>query len=253
MRVWCRGLVLTATILAGTVSVARVLAAGAVFFCSTSAFPVARGEGVYFLGAATPDTVLAGAGAMRYERELAPGRPWPTREVYGQVVSVGRLAGRDSAALEAAFAARGRREVIVVPWDRDGGCRTIVYVGSARFMEDGEAGFFSPQLRARADWAGGVPTFDAYPWSEPYPSGSAYNRRYAVHDTVTAARTADALTAEEYMELYAAIPTVGPEEPGYREQAERLWEWERRHPGLARRWPATEVLIMIRELVAPAP
>jgi hypothetical protein len=144
----------------------RVVTGGAVLFaalpvaevsrprptlCSIAPFPTGReAAATYFLGHGLPDTAAASAG------NLAPGTSgghWGSgapRSVYGQLVAVDTIAGADAGTVEATFARRGRREVVVVPWDYDAGCQPTYWTASARWIPLDRSGFYSLRLRPEA-------------------------------------------------------------------------------------------------------
>jgi hypothetical protein len=58
------------------------------------------------------------------------------------------------------------------------------------------------------------------------------------------------MTAEEFFALYTALPTVGELDRTPGQAAERLREWERAHPALARRHPGPGLLGHVYRMAA---
>jgi hypothetical protein len=138
--------------------------------------------------------------------------------------------------VEAAFRAAGTREVVLVPWEFDAGCRPAAWRGGARWAELGTPGFYVATLRARAHWAGGRPTFDVYfAGRYPYPTGSYFR-----------SAPAGALSASEYFDLYAALPSSRTPYPQRNDAARRLWGWARANAAVAAKHPAAAILAEVR-------
>ena len=194
---------------------------------------------VYFIATALPDTALAGAGPVRYERE--PGRA--QRPIHGQVAHVERIAG-DLAPMVTRAWNGASGDVVLVPWSYTADCRqTLQWGESARWVSPGTRGLFTATLRDSSQWVAGRPTFDVRaPFLEPYPAGE--------HDDVP---PDSMMSADEVFDFLQAVP------PG-----DQAWEssdpyaalapllrWAREHPGLARRYPASAALADAYEAVQP--
>lgn len=218
---------------------------GAVSMCSLVPFAAGRDSSTtFFVGTPRPDTVLAGPGVVRFE--LRPGH-WgkgKARIIYGQVVHVGRLGGAGAAAIERAFARRGSREVVVVPWDYDPGCETVPWGRSARWVTAPTPGFYTVRLRTQPAWAGDRPTFDAFAADfEPYPHGPYFARGYArAEDGTDPIRAGALLTPVEYFDLYAALPDQVQRTHTPAAALASVRAWERAHPDLVSRFPANQIL-----------
>jgi hypothetical protein len=209
--------------------------------CSLVAYDFQRQDDrSYFVAAPGPDSAMAGMGATRlgmFPEAPRPGAP-PRRPVFGQVATLQRLGGRDTAVIEAAFRAAGSREVVLVPWGFDAGCRPAVWTGSSRFAALGHPGFYVARLRERAHWAGPRPTFDVYfAGRYPYPTGSFFRGTPPGTSVMTAA---------EYFDLYEALPSSRTPMAQRQQAARRLWGWARANPGAASKAPATHVLAEVR-------
>lgn len=218
--------------------------------CSRVPFPVARNpELAVLLGSATADTILAGPGDV----EPSPGH-WGrgrNRAIYGQVVEIERLAGSDSALLSGAFQTQGNRRVLIVPWDYDPSCRTAVWSRSAQWVPLGEPGTFAVRLRPPQEWAGGIPTFDAFAADlAPYPLGLFFQHGYRGTDAL---RTQPSLSAAEYFELYLALPEREASQQNPAAAAALMAKWENENPALAVKYPATEILRWVRWRAAQRP
>ena len=215
--------------------------------CSKVPIPVGRDSGAtYFVGSATSDTLHAGVGEVRVGQDGGGGHWGPTkpRQVYGQVVEIGRLAGRGDSLLERAFRATGRRSAIIVPWDYDAGCAPVFWGTSARWIETEQPGFFILELRPERHWVGGIPVFDAFsPDLYPYPNALMYVRGYR---GTGEARRPGALTPEEYFDVYGALPTWEEMQNDPAAAESRLQALERSRPDVVGRYPAAVILRVAR-------
>jgi hypothetical protein len=196
------------------------------------------------LGSALPDTIFAGPGSVVYSNY--PGHWGDGRRdaFFAQLVDVARLAGADSQALEAHFAQHGDRRIALVPWDYAPDCRPVPWSRSARWVEDGNLAFYRLQLRAPAEWARGYPTFDVLAADlQPYPHGLFWRRGYRNSDSV---RAGLGLTATEYFDLYAVLPTREESDGQSAAAFARLDAWLIANPSIAQRYPATLTLRLLR-------
>ena len=211
--------------------------------CSVAALPVFRDPAAtYLVGIATTDTA-----------PVAPGGPSvglpgllsdPQEPANGQLLRVAQLSGIDSVRLEHAFRRRGRREALVVPWSYGPACQPIPWAASARWAPVGTPAAYRLHLRPEAEWAGGLPVFDAFRAElQPYPHGLL----------ASPPSERDTLTPAEFTALYAALPTDtdARERPAAAQRA--LAAWERANPELARRFPAVAVLRNARAAIASVP
>jgi hypothetical protein len=95
-------------------------------------------------------------------------------------------------------------------------------------------------LRPEAQWAKGIPTFDALMADlEPYPHGRFYRRE---ERGTEALKTMPSLTAAEYFELYRALPERETFRTNPAAARRVLDAWERGNPHLAKKYPASEIL-----------
>ncbi len=219
--------------------------------CSLAPFSGFRSaHQTHFIGIAAPDTVEAGPGAVKFNLEAGhSGYPRP-RLIYGQVVRIERIGGAHAEVLREHFARSSSREVILVPWDYDAGCKTSLWPGSTRWIKRDRPGFFTVTLRPQEYWVGGRPTFDAFMAAlEPYPHGEFYRHGYRGTDAL---KTGPSLSAEEYYTLYEALPDGEEFRRDPREATKALRQWKREHPALARKYPATEILEDIQYLLENA-
>ncbi len=190
--------------------------------CSLAPFPMTR-DGIHLIGAATPDTVLAGDGGVEYRLE----RGDRARAVYGQVVRVDRVGGADAAQLPP-----GTDRVVLVPWGYDAGCRTTLWSASARWAEPGERGLFTASLRPRERWVEGIPTFDEFVvYTSPYPGRLADNL------------PADSLmTVDQAFAFLQHLPLWEDVEAGGERGTKPILDWARENPALARLTPAANIV-----------
>lgn len=161
---------------------------------------------IAFIGSPLPDTVRAGAGSMHPVEEMGHFGGGAPRVAYGQRVRLDRLGDLARRALP-----RGAREVVLVPWDYATDCRPVVWQRSARWLSDGLNGLFRARLRAPADWAEGIPTFDIVgpqlqPYRELLPGATVvdavFNRMFSREPR---------LSAPELLALYDSLPPMGAE------------------------------------------
>ncbi len=213
--------------------------------CSVVPFSGLRSSQLtYFIGTATSDTVEAGPGSVQFNLEEGhSGRPQP-RTIYGQVVRAERIGGAHADLLREHFARSSSPEVVLVPWDYDAGCDRSLWPQSAHWIEPGQPGFFTVELRPREHWVGERPTFDAFMAAmEPYPHAAFYRYGYGGTDAL---RSTPSLTVEEYYALYEAMPDWREFDIAPRKSTEALWRWKRENPSLASKYPATKILESIK-------
>lgn len=215
------------------------LAMGAVVFrpalaagCSVAEFAHVRGPGLAVLIArATPDTLHAGPGLVRFRSEGGVPR------FYGQVVEVEVAGGW----------ARGRvtdgMKAVLVPWAYDAACRTLPWTDAARWVEPGVRGLFTAMLRDSAHWVNGLPTFDVHaPFTSPYPSKSRLGRR-AADSTLTIEELLEVLELRPLHEEARASPYLA---------FAPLRGWAGSHPDLARKEPAKQILRLMASSIERA-
>lgn len=209
--------------------------------CSLAPFPDARFSGVtYLLGRARPDTVFAGKGGVQPSGRSGHSGPGAPRAVYGQLVTVDQFGGADSASLARAFKHRRSRVVLIVPWGYDASCERTYWNGSARWIRLRDPGMFTLELRPEAQWAKGMPTFDAFMADlEPYPHGLFYQRE---ERGTEALKTMPSLTAAEYFELLRALPERETFKANPAAARQALDTWEQKNPSQAKKYPATKIL-----------
>ncbi|HEX8692810.1 MAG TPA: hypothetical protein VF746_10340 [Longimicrobium sp.] len=228
--------------LPAAVAAALLLAAEPARACSLSDFPIVRHpRGAHLIATATAETLEAGAGAVTYRWEQRPGvpNPLPRPIIRGQVVEVERLGGLAAARLGGRVS-----RAVLVPWGYGADCRTEPWVGNPHWAEPGTRGLFTAMLRDPAHWVDGLPTFDVFnPYSGPYPQ-RAEAKRYSEDG-------ADPLLLgiDEYFALLDLLPTEEELEASAARAFEPLLAWARRHPELARRYPANALLRFVRHEV----
>ena len=127
-------------------------------------------------------------------------------------------------------------EAVLVPWAYREDCRPIGWTDRLDWIRAGTRGMVTGWLRPREHWLADLPTYDVeMAWREPiWAEGEP---RW----TTTASGEA-LMTPEEFLELYAALPTVGELDRSPRDAADKLRRWEQAHPALAARAPATTIL-----------
>ncbi len=182
------------TLAAAAAALTLALAARPARACSMIPFSTARyPEVAHIIGAAEGDTVQAGRGDVRAASDHR-GTP-AAGAVWGQVVRVERLGG-----LAAGRLPGGTDRVVLVPWSYGADCRTMDWVGSARWAPVGTRGLYTASLRDRAHWVGGVPTLDVFtPGDDPFPDG--YEPWMGGNG--------DLLTVDELFELMEILPVAG--------------------------------------------
>jgi hypothetical protein len=206
--------------------------------CSKFPFPGGRSErDLHFIGAVTPDTVFAGPGKVNYIVAHGHFSPAGTRSIYGQVVNVERL-GASAAALLGTDVTRA----VLVPWDYAADCTPTPWTSTSMWLDPGTRGLFMVTLRDSSHWVKGVPTFDVFtPEMVPYPQRAMMRGRRVSADSMLSLEDAFALL------------DVLPEQRLLRDSAEKttapLLAWARANPQLAKRYPASDVLIRARYTV----
>lgn len=208
--------------LLGCSALLLALAPDAAHACSVAEYPLAQEpRSVHMIATAAPDTVAVGE-----------------HGAHGQVVEVERIGGTAAGVLDPSV-----RRVVLVAWDYDPRCNTIPWAGSARWMEPGTRGLVTALLRDRAHWAGGLPTLDVYtPHSQPYPQRS--KRAHLPPDSL--------LPVEDYFALIGLLRIRGQSDWMDTKVHLPVFQWAERHPGLAGRYPASEITAYARGQIAYA-
>lgn len=177
-----------------------------------------------FIGTAKSDTVQAGPGDVQYVVEPGHFGPARNRVVYGQRVSVERVAEYARAMLPS-----GVREVVLIPWDYDAACRPTPWARSAKWMEPEVRGVYTATLRAESHWINGMPTLDVFsPEFVPYLPSKPHRLD----------GEAPALSIEELLDVASRVPD--PEEMNRDPESASgpFLEWAKAHPELSKRSPA---------------
>ena len=204
--------------------------------CSMVALPIMRDPAAtYLVATAAADTspILPGGPAADLAWVPAEHRRTPA----GQLMRVGHLRGRDSLRLEQAFARRGDRSVLVVPWSFGPSCEVWWWSESAQWAPVGSPAAYRLRLRAPAEWGGEMPVLDALVAElQPYPFG------------ILAPRAPDttAMTPEQYVDLMVALPTARDVESRREAALAAIDAWVRRNPELAGLYPAVHVVRNVR-------
>jgi hypothetical protein len=156
--------------------------------------------------------------------------------VFGRVVRVRSANGADADRVLARFAG-GDSTVVVIRYSYDAMCRTYP---TGAFLDTGVANHYTVFLRPDSEWARGRPTFDIklLSWFAVYPHDLKGSRRDVNLDTM--------LTVEEYASLVKVLPTQAEWIRDCKDERSRaiapLQEWGRRHPRIARAYPANDAL-----------
>lgn len=182
----------------------------------------------YFLGTATPDTVLAGPGEIRLRRGeghfAMSGKTW---KVYGQVVTVARVGG-GSPGIEPGS------QVVVVPWDYDPGCLPVLWGRSSAWIPASSQRFFFPSLRPESLWVGGLPTFDSFtPEADVFPS------RYP---SPVFPPVRKQTSPERLFDFYELMPVFDDERSLSEEDRRRVMAWAQSNPDAIEQWPIDALL-----------
>lgn len=210
-------------------SMTAVLATGAAFAarvpdsaaCSSGRLMGVRSE-LFVLATAREDTVRAGPGPIDYEdRDTAA-----LESIHGQRFRIDRMGGDVPAELEGA----GDEAVLVPHGDH---CGDPWRWEEARWAAPGTQLFIDLTLRPRAQWAGGVPTFDVDLVHDRYPDS------YTEHvDSVPS----ELMTAAQVFEMNQALPTWKEMQAAPESAYAPLLAWVRADPARAARFPATLAL-----------
>jgi hypothetical protein len=209
--------------------------------CSLVPLPYGRDPKVtHLVGVALPDTMLAGPGRVRPSRWGGHWGPGRERKVYGQLVRVDTLGGAQAGDIRNAFAQRGNRQVLLVPWDYDAACEPTYWTGSAAWVTPNLSGFYTVTPRVRRQWVDGIPTFDAFAADlEPYPHGGFFRAGYRGTDAL---RTSPSLEPRELFDLYDVLPIWEAFERRDSTAFARVVAWARDNPDLAVKYPAQRIL-----------
>jgi hypothetical protein len=221
--------------------VAPLFAAGPAEACTKIPLPAPLGgAAIYFTGSATPDTVLAGAGAVEFRRDAGEDGPPDDRPIHGQLVRVDRIGGPGIERLPP-----GVREVVIVPWSYGAACEPRRWSSSARWAPIGEHGFFRADLRDVEHWVSGRPTFDMHnPGAIPYTG----DRRAGTPARVDGEGAL--LSVDQVFDLHEALPSWASLERNPPAALDRLRAWARANPDLAARPPAEQMLSMVLSTTA---
>ncbi|MGV3710401.1 MAG: hypothetical protein ACO1Q7_16330 [Gemmatimonas sp.] len=187
-----------------------------------------RSATVSFIGAAKSDTVRAGPGDVEYSLEQASAAPSRNRALYGQRVSVERVAGYAREMLP-----EGVREVVLIPWGASSLCHPIPWSMSVRWLEPGVRGVFTAELRAKSHWVNGVPTMDVFsPGALPYRP-----------TTRNARNGQDApLSADELLDVASQLPDPELMKIDSERAGRSFLDWAKSHRDVWKRSPADEVM-----------
>jgi hypothetical protein len=192
---------------------------------------------IAFIGTGEPDTVLAGPGAVDYTTGPGHfGRGAP-RAIYGQVVRVDRAERQLPEAFREAIAGDDRT-VILVPWDYGPDCRRVPWGRSARWLPPGSGGAFVAQMRDRAHWAEGRPTFDVIPEVALYPPAFPHQRRFT--------RRQQEVTPEDFLTLYELLPDYRSLIAAPDSAIAPLVRWARANPDRAANLPVIPLISFMR-------
>lgn len=217
-----------------------LLHAGTAVACSISPLPETREARVaYFI--ATPLDEAVDVRTPSWCEGCAP-------TVRGQLARVGKVGGIEAAAVRSAARAAGQR-IVLVPWDTKPDCRPEVWQKAVPYWQSSVPGFFTAQLRDRAQWVDGQPTFDVgVAYLEPYPYGellqSSGGERLGGFE----------LTVDQYFSLFDALPGAAEYKRDPRAAARGVAAWQAKHPDWAVKPPAPAILAQFRAAgVAAAP
>jgi hypothetical protein len=198
--------------------------------CDPVWLPMARPDRIsVFVALALADTVLDTAIAA------VKGRMHPAFQARLDTV-IGTTPGGQRVRLPGWEDPAGTAEGVLVPWAYGPDCRPIAWSGQLGWIPTGTQGAVTGWLRPRAGWIGGVPTFDVeMAWREPVWASD--DPRWFEH-----APDERRMTPEQFVELYAALPTFELVERDARAAADRMRRWEEAHRSLAVLAPAPTML-----------
>jgi hypothetical protein len=145
-----------------------------------------------------------------------------------------------SGRLSAARLAAG--PIVMVPWGYAPDCSPIAWTGSWRLPST--VAVYAGRLRPRDRWIDHSPTIDVYmAWRQPIWQANDPRWRVTTTDSL--------LTPDEFLELFAALPTFDDlaKTPG--PAIDRINRWAARHPTITRREPARTILAHLRGSIGP--
>jgi hypothetical protein len=212
--------------------------------CSLQNIGIARSPGAYMVFVASRDSVAVPA----WSRPSA--RPPESSTAFGQLVRVTRFLD-GTATRSADLPASGFEMAVLVPWGLSAGCGTTGWGGASHlWVRSSEPAFVNASLRPRSAWANGIPTFDVYvAYEEPFPHEPWLSANHVVEPPRDRGQI---LTADEYFQLYTALPTFEDWERGPHESRVRIRAWLASRPALASKYPASALLAEADGWVASA-
>lgn len=207
--------------------------------CSVARSGIMRGTAPFFVFSARSDTVAVPAWTPR------AGNPPASFSGYGQLVDISRLDEQSEPGLPEALR-RSAGRAVVVPWTAEPNCRLRGWVASSyRWVTSPAPAFLSAGLRPRSAWHGDLPTFDvSLAYLEPYPHDPWLRGRYFSRPPRDRSQL---LGADEYFELYEALPTHEEWGQAPERSVEQISQWLGAHPELAEKYPANSLLAEAEE------
>jgi hypothetical protein len=233
------------SLVAGLACLAAALSVGAapLAACDPAWLPVARPDGISVLVAVALartvlDTLVGGIASRVHPVFGRRLDEFSGRSAGGQRVRLVRWAGDDGGLW---------REAVLVPWAYRPDCRPSEWTERLDWIPAGTRGAVTGWLRPREHWLGGLPTFDVeMAWREPIWADD--EPRW-----FTGAGGPRRMTAEQFLELHAALPTVERLDRSPAEASAEVRRWEQAHPALAALAPATAMLAGIHRAAEVRP
>jgi hypothetical protein len=141
--------------------------------------------------------------------------------------------------------------VVLVPWIYSADCKPFEWNEPKPWTPPNRVAFYTGVLRPSGKWIDNLPTFDVYDaWAQPIYEGEDDARRSSSLKAF--------LTVEEFLDLYALVPTfdelrerLGPN--SNRAVVERVEAWAAAHPALAKRYPADILLDYVHSMFQSQP
>jgi hypothetical protein len=201
----------------------------------TSAYVVAR---------ITRDSAYAGLYSYdaKPQQTRRPEQTW-IQPVYGQIAEV----RRSNAFLGRPDARPGQR-ILIIWWTYSAGCGRALPDPRSR-AAIGEEVFITVRPRPHHEWINGIPTYDA----DLIREGTHWIYIPSRVDSLMVFYPADSIrvspmSAHEYAEMFNALP--GKAMLPWQAGANQLLAWAKRNPGLARKFPACELVSRARSALS---
>lgn len=213
--------------------------------CTIIPRPWVRGDSLtYLMGMATADTLpavrwrpVAWAGIRREGAPPPAVAPAPSRDVYGQVVRVNEVSRLQAGS-----------QALLVFWGMGSMCESRLRDGSARVLAPGLEFFVETWPHPDSLTLANLSTFEVRPGTRLYVP--AWEQERSGRSLRRLGRRARVLSVTEYGAFYRALPGWSAWDADPASAAAPTRAWARRHPELAERAPARDILRQMETALA---